>query len=113
MALKRKKRSDRNHIIYKLTNTITQETYIGVTVSVKKAYKKSVRSRWLRHVYRANIELSPLTISQSIRDHGESSFTREILHIIKGKAAAFCMEANIINELLPQLNTKRKTVNKF
>lgn len=104
--MKRRKRSDRNHIIYKLTNTITEETYIGVTVSQGRAYQKSLRSRWLRHIYRANVENSPLLISQSIREHGEQAFKREIVTIVRGKKDAFAFEASLINELRPLLNTK-------
>ena len=110
MGNTRKKRSDRNHIIYKLTNEITLETYIGVTVSTGRAYKKSLRSRWLRHVYRATIEKSELTISQSIREHGTEVFTREIICIVRGKQDAFALEAQLINEYKPVLNTKMKTV---
>ena len=43
---------------------------------------------------------------QAIREFGEESFTREILHIIRGKAEAFEFEANLINEIRPTLNTK-------
>lgn len=102
----RKKRSDRNHIIYKLTNTVTEETYIGVTVVTGRAYHKSLRSRWIRHIYKANIGMAEYPISVSIRTHGEESFTREILQIVRGKKNAFQTEAQLINEYKPALNTK-------
>jgi hypothetical protein len=50
--------------------------------------------------------LADYPISKSIREFGEEAFTREILHIIRGKAAAFEFEANLINEVRPTLNTK-------
>jgi len=102
----RKKRSDRNHIIYKLTNTVTNETYIGVTVSQRRAYKKSLRSRWIRHIYKAIQCMADYPISESIRAYGEHSFEREILEIVKGKKPAFQREAELINELRPELNTR-------
>ena len=102
----RKKRSDRNHIIYKLTNTVTEETYIGVTVVTGRAYLKSLRSRWIRHIYKANIGMAEYPISVSIRTHGEESFTREILQIVRGKKNAFQTEAQLINEHKPALNTR-------
>ena len=102
----RKKRSDRNHIIYKLTNNVTNESYIGVTVVRGRAYLKSLRSRWIRHIYKANIGMAEYPISISIRTHGEESFTREILQIVRGKKNAFQTESQLINEIKPTLNTR-------
>jgi len=102
----RKKRSDRNHIIYKLTNTVTNETYIGVTVVTGRAYLKSLRSRWIRHIYKAKIGMAEYPISISIRTHGEESFTREIITLVRGKKNAFQTEAELINEIKPTLNTR-------
>ena len=103
---KRKHRKDRNHIIYKLTNTRTGDSYIGVTVVQNRKAQKSLRGRWLRHIHKAVVGLADYPISQSIREWGTDCFTREILHIIRGKADAFAFEANLINELRPSLNTK-------
>jgi len=102
----RKKRSDRNHIIYKLTNTVTNESYIGVTVVTGRAYLKSLRSRWIRHIYKAKIGMAEYPISISIRTHGEESFTREIITLVRGKKNAFQTEAELINEIKPTLNTR-------
>ena len=102
----RKKRSDRNHIISQLTNEVTNETYIGVTVVTGRAYLKSLRSRWIRHIYKATKCLAEYPISQSIRQHGEESFKREIIEIVRGKANAFHREAELINEHKPALNTR-------
>jgi hypothetical protein len=102
----RKKRSDRNHIIYKLTNTVTNESYIGVTAVTGRAYLKSLRSRWIRHIYKANVGMAEYPISVSIRTHGEESFTREILQIVRGKKNAFQTESQLINEHKPALNTR-------
>ena len=66
---KRKKRSDRNHIIYQLTNTVTGEKYIGVTVVSGRAYLKSLRSRWIRHIYKAITLQAEYPISESIRQY--------------------------------------------
>ena len=102
----RKKRSDRNHIIYKLTNTVTNETYIGVTVVTGRAYLKSLRSRWIRHIYKAKIGMAEYPISISIRTYGEESFTREIITLVRGKKNAFQTESELINEIKPTLNTR-------
>lgn len=107
---KRKKRSDRNHLIYLLTNTITGEKYIGVTVVSGRAYLKSLRSRWIRHIYKANIALAEYPICVSIREYGEQSFTREILQLAKGKSNAFQIESMLINKIRPELNTRMQTI---
>ena len=48
----RKKRSDRNHIIYAVTAD-TGETYIGLTVAIGQAYLRSVKVRVQKHISRA------------------------------------------------------------
>ena len=107
---KRKKRSDRTHLIYQLTNTITGERYIGVTVVSGRAYLKSLRSRWIRHIYKANILQAEYPISTSIREYGEDAFTREILTKVRGKQNAFEAESQLINEIRPKLNTRMLTI---
>ena len=106
---KRKKRSDRNHIIYQLTNTVNGEKYIGVTVVTGRAYLKSLRSRWIRHIYKATKAMAQYPISESIREYGEQAFTREILTKVRGKKNAFEMESQLINEIRPKLNTRMQT----
>ena len=102
----RKKRSDRNHIIYKITNTVTNETYIGVTVVTGRAYLKSLHNRWIRHIYKAMVLNANFTISESIRTYGKDSFKHEILTLVRGKKNAFQTEAQLINEHKPALNMR-------
>ena len=103
----RKKRSDRNHIIYKITNNVTNETYIGVTVSQHRYnWGKSVHSRWLRHLYKAIKCMADFPISESIRTYGEHAFTQEVIEIVRGKKPAFQREAELINEYRPELNQR-------
>jgi hypothetical protein len=102
----RKKRSDRNHIIYQITNTITQETYIGVTVTENRQYEKSLRSRWLRHIYKANVSRTNVAISENIRAYGIEAFKQNVIKVVRGKSAAFALEAQIINTIKPKLNTR-------
>lgn len=112
---KRKRRSDRTHLIYQLTNTITGEIYIGLTVVTGKAYTRSLKERWKRHVSRAKFEDRCWSICESIRTHGESAFKREILQKVRGKAQAHIVETTLIRELQPALNTHsvNKNVNNF
>jgi len=63
----------------------------------------------LAHVYKACKLNTPWTISESIRTYGPESFTQEIIEVVRGKANAFAKEANLINLLQPELNTRKIT----
>jgi hypothetical protein len=52
----RKKRSDRNHVLYMVTCEDTGDTYVGLTVALGQAYLKSVKIRWQKHMSRARCE---------------------------------------------------------
>lgn len=106
--MSRKKRSDRNHVIYQITNTVTNERYIGVTVSVGRAFQKSVKQRWNRHLYKANVKEADFTFSKNIREYGESTFSLEVVEVIRGKVEAFKREAELINTVKPELNQRKR-----
>lgn len=107
----RKRRSDRTHIIYQLTNTVTAETYIGITVAVGRAFQKSVKDRLRRHIVRAHNENHDWAICNSIRQHGPAAFNWQIVEFTRGKAAAHKREVELIRDLRPALNTaSNKTI---
>lgn len=101
--IKRKRRSDRNHIVYKIT--IKSKTYIGVTHVEKSNPIKSLRRRWQKHVQRAFKEDRDWTLCHAIREHGPEAFTVEIVTIIRGKSEAHEYERKLIRKLKPKLNT--------
>ncbi len=105
----RKKRSDRNHLIYMITCTSTSERYIGVTVMKKSAKWKTLYQRWGGHLYKALVLKEAWGLSAAIRKHGEENFCLEIIDVVRGKKAAFATEAALINSLKTELNTRRKT----
>ena len=106
MLKKRKRRSDRNHVIYLLCNTITQQDYIGLTaLSYIGNSKKTVRRRFLKHVQRAMTENKDWGLSRSIREYGVTAFTVTVLHIVRGKAQAHKLETTLIKDIAPELNT--------
>lgn len=102
---KRKKRSDRNHAIYRLTNTVTGESYIGLTVCSGMTSKKAVEGRFHRHVTRALTQAKDWTLCKSIREHGAAAFKVEVVQTVRGKAEAHVVERQITKELGATLNT--------
>ena len=102
--MKRKTRSDRNHAIYVITNTVTAEQYIGVTVcsgNVKKALKVRIQ----KHVRRALTENKDWALCQSIRAHGADAFTYGLVETLRGKAVAHSRERELTKLYNPVLNT--------
>lgn len=101
----RKRRTDRTHIIYQITNTVTGEFYIGITVLQGRAYLGSLQKRWKEHVSRAMNENRDWKLCHSIREHGPQSFNIQIFETIRGKRPAHTREVYLIKDLQPQLNT--------
>jgi protein involved in ribonucleotide reduction len=101
----KKRRSDRNHLIYQLTNLITKETYVGITVCSGRAVKVALEERWKRHVHRALNENRNWKLCEAIRTHGHQNFTRSAIKVVRGKALAHREERVLISELSASLNT--------
>lgn len=99
----RKRRSDRRHIVYQLTNTSNSNIYIGVTAGFRL---RDLRVRVNKHVQRALKENKDWTLCKEIRKHGPESFTYQILEIVKGKTEAHRRERELIGELCPKLNSQ-------
>ena len=99
----RKRRSDRRHIVYMLTNESNNNTYIGVTAGFRL---RDLRVRVNKHVQRAMKEDNDWLLCKEIRKHGADSFTYQILEVVRGKAAAHLRERELIGSLCPRLNTQ-------
>ena len=97
----RKKRSDRNHVIYQLT--IGEQTYIGLTVAIGQAYLRSVKVRVQKHLSRAKTEQKDWAICEALR--GDESIQYEVLEVVRGRKAAHSRERELIAEWAPSLNT--------
>ena len=101
----RKRRSDRNHAIYVITNIVTNEQYIGLTAINPNGVKQSIRRRIQKHVQRASIEDKDWGLCNSIRKYKPENFTFGLLEIVRGKAQAHKRELEYIREYNPILNT--------
>lgn len=102
----RRKRTDRNHIIYKIS--IKSSTYIGVTYVEKGNKNKSLRRRWLKHIQRAMTENRDWMLCNAIRKHGPDAFVVEIVEVVRGKASAHSRERELIRLHKPKLNSDKR-----
>ena len=100
----RKKRTDRNHIIYELR--VPAGNYIGVTAKTESTVLKSVRSRAAKHFYRAKKESKDWSLCVALRELDSKDDIEIVVHaIIRGKADAHKLEVAIRREVKPNLNT--------
>lgn len=100
----RKRRSDRNHVIYVIENILTGEQYIGLTV-VSGGVRKSVKVRFQKHVSRAKQETKPWALCEAIRFWGAECFDARALTTVRGRKLAHVAERDLINTYSPSLNT--------
>lgn len=101
---KRKPRSDRNHVVYRLTNLITGEFYIGITVVRNGNLTASLRIRFRGHCYKAFVEKKDWPMPAAIRRYGAECWKHEPILIVRGKAAAHEAEVALIKKMRPHLN---------
>jgi hypothetical protein len=100
----RKKRVDRNHIIYELR--VNGASYIGVTAKTESTVNKSVLARAAKHFYRAKKEAKDWALCHALRTLADKSEIEVYVHeIIRGKAEAHRREVEIRRMLKPVLNT--------
>jgi hypothetical protein len=100
----RKRRQDTNHAVYCITNTVTGEQYIGITVcgsSVRRALKVRIQ----KHVRRAVTENKDWNLCKSIRDYGSEAHTYGLVEIIRGRKPAHARERELIRTYNPALNS--------
>ena len=100
---RRKRRSDRNHVIYVATCPEGRR-YVGVTFARRRAYLGSALLRWKAHVHNATVYDHDTLLGHAIREHGSGSFALEILEVVRGKKNAHERERELIQEMRPELN---------
>ena len=105
MTRTRKRRSDTTHHIYCITNTVTGEQYVGITVKNPGGVRKTLKRRIQKHVQRARSEDKSWRLCGSIREHGVGAFTYGLLETVRGRAAAHARERELINTYQPELNS--------
>lgn len=100
--VKRKRRTDRTHIIYVLTRG--RSTYVGITAKTCSTVAASLRNRVIKHARRAVSENRPWPLYEAMRRYGAESFDVKILEVGRGKAWAHRRERELIREIKPSLN---------
>ena len=104
----RKRRSDRNHVIYQITNLVSGDSYVGLTVCThgtsQKGLYRAVNRRMQKHICRAFTEFSSLPLCVNMRQYGKDSFEIHPVWIVRGKDAAHEVEREVVADLEPSLN---------
>ena len=102
----RKRRTDRNQVIYYIQDTVTLEYYIGLTaVCFSGNLRKTLNRRMQKHMQRALTENKNWGLSRSLREHGSERFVFGVVEVVRGKRPAHARETELINSLQPALNT--------
>ena len=102
--MKRKRRQDTNHAVYVITNTVTNEQYIGITVCGQQV-AKALKVRVQKHIRRALTENKDWALCASIREYGPESFTYGLVEIVRGRKPAHSRERELISLYTPALNS--------
>lgn len=107
MSTPRKRRTDRNHIIYELITPAGN--YIGVTAKTESTVQKSVQTRANKHWYRAHSENKAWLLCTALRSVESRELIEIRVHeIVRGKADAHRREVELRRLLAPTLNTDRR-----
>ena len=102
----RKRRSDRNQVIYFIRDVVTLEYYIGLTaLSFKGNVRKTLNRRMQKHMQRALTENKDWGLRRALRERGAENFVFGVIEVVRGKKAAHARETELINTLQPALNT--------
>ena len=102
----RKRRTDRNQVLYYIQDVVTQDTYVGLTaVCFAGNVRKTLTRRMQKHMQRALTENKNWGLSRALREHGAERFVFGVIEIVRGKRPAHERETILINTLQPALNT--------
>ena len=100
----RRRRQDTNHAVYVITNTVTGQQYLGITVCGPNV-RRALKIRIQKHVRRALTENKDWNLCRSIREYGSQAHTYGLLEIIRGRRPAHARERELIREHNPALNS--------
>ena len=103
----RKKRSDRNHIVYEIVNTINGKRYIGITQAIGRAFNYSALRRFQKHISRAKQENKDWALYKDMKKYGPDVYDVYVFDIVRGKAEAHRIEREQLKLNDYKLNSKK------
>ena len=103
--MNRKKRSDRNHVIYEIVNTENGKSYIGITAAIGRRFQYSAKLRLQKHFSRARRENHQWALYIDMREHEQEVYQLFIVDIVRGKALAHQIEVELLKEFQYELNS--------
>jgi hypothetical protein len=103
--MNRKKRSDRNHVIYEIVNTENGKSYIGITAAIGRRFQYSAKLRLQKHFSRARRENKEWALYIDMREHEQEVYQLFIVDIVRGKALAHQIEVELLKEFQYELNS--------
>ena len=101
----RRKRNDRNYVLYQIVAENTGDNYIGLTVATGRAFLRSVKVRVQKHMSRAKREDKNWAFCEFIRENPDAALTYEVLDVVRGRKRAYEIEREYIRQYNPSLNT--------
>ena len=104
-TMARKKRSDRNHIVYEIINLLTGASYIGVTAAIGRRFKYSVKLRLQKHFSRAKCEDKQWRLYTDMKEFPKEAYDIRIVDIVRGKSAAHQIETWHLQTFNYELNS--------
>jgi len=105
-TITRKRRTDRNQVIYFIQDKVTLEYYIGLTaVCYAGNVRKTLNRRMQKHMQRALTENKNWGLSRALCERGAERFVFGVIEVVRGKRPAHSRETELINTLQPALNT--------
>lgn len=106
LKINRKRRSDRNQVIYYIQNVVSGDFYIGLTAMCFNGnVRKTLTRRMQKHLQRALTENKDWGLSIALRNGDLSQFVFGPLEVVRGKKAAHVRETELIKMHKPALNT--------
>lgn len=101
----RKKRNDRNHIIYEIINIENGKCYIGVTAAIGRAFNYSAFRRFQKHQSRARRENKDWALYKDMRKYDTDAYEVIVKHVVRGKAEAHKLETYYLQNYVYKLNS--------
>jgi len=101
----RKKRNDRNHVIYEIVNTLTGASYLGITAAIGRRFQYSVVLRFQKHQSRARKENKKWALYIDMKENDPSVYELFIVDVVRGKALAHQIETKLLKEFQYELNS--------